>query len=85
MARTIEISVNMAGWNRMTRRVTTQANAINGKIEADAELTKNYFTNLPNFIKRINEMETLITRFVAVINQEVSNMNQAATLMQQRD
>ena len=80
-----KISVNFPTWDSVTNRVSMQVNGINAKIAIEDQLNQNHFTNLSNFIVRIDEMEALIARFAVIAHQEVSNMRLAATLMQERD
>ena len=85
MAKTGEISVNLPTWDSVTNKVSTQVSAINANIAIDAHVNENHFSNLSNLIARIDEMEALIASFAVVVEQEVSNMRLAATLMQERD
>ena len=85
MANGEQKNTSLTHWNREVGKVSVKANEVDAKIAITEQLEKNEFKSLSSLIDRINKMESMITKYVELANQEANNMITAATQMQKRD
>lgn len=78
------IIINLDGWLRVVSRVSAANHDIWAEMRR-VNIDENNFTLLSDLIERLDQIETAINNYKAVVTQEVMNMRAAGNLMAARD